>query len=153
MPALTGTEIELCREVRSMCACNQLRRASRGMTQIYDAVVARSGLKVTQLPILVGLGSAGPLPVTTLADALGLDRTTLTRNLKVLETRGLVAERRPRRGRARAHGGADGAGERVLSEALARWEQVQRSVQERFGEQRLRALYAELDELAAVAGV
>ena len=73
-----------------MCACNQLRRASRGMTQVYDAAMGPGDLKVTQLPILVALGSAGDLSVTALAGALGLDRTTLTRNLGVLEKRGLV---------------------------------------------------------------
>jgi DNA-binding MarR family transcriptional regulator len=151
MTDLTRDELALCRQVRSMCACNQLRRASRGMTQVYDSVVAQSGLTVTQLPVLVGLGSAGPLPVTTLAGALGLDRTTLTRNLKVLEQRGLV-QGVEHEGDARVRMMAlTDAGSSVLSEALARWERVQQAVQERFGEQRLRALYAELDELAAVA--
>jgi len=153
MEELTGSEIALCHEVRSMCACNQLRRASRAMTQIFDGVVAPSGLKVTQLPILVGLGSEGPLAVTTLAAALGLDRTTLTRNLEVLEGRGLVRDVK-HDGDARVRMTAlTPEGSRVLSEALERWEQVQQTVTKRFGEERLRALYAELDELAAVAGI
>jgi len=123
------------------------------MTQTYDSVVAESGLTVTQLPILVGLGVAGPLPVTALAGALGIDRTTLTRNLKVLEQRGLVegvehGDDAPVRLTALT---ADGT--RVLSEALARWEQVQSALQERFGTERLRALYAELDALAAIAAI
>jgi DNA-binding MarR family transcriptional regulator len=65
-----------------MCACNQLRRATRGITALYESALAPSGLKVTQLPILVGLGSTGDLSVSSPADALALDRTTLTRNLK-----------------------------------------------------------------------
>src|SRR5919112_4049058 len=82
--------LELCMRVRAMCACNQLRRATRGITQLYEAEMASGGLKVTQLPILVALRTEGELSVTRLAGALSLDRTTLTRNLRVLEERGLI---------------------------------------------------------------
>jgi DNA-binding MarR family transcriptional regulator len=132
-----------------MCACNQLRRASRAITQLYDGAMAGSGLKVTQLPILVGLGTAGELSISALADALALDRTTLTRNLSVLEGRGLVSTRES----------ADDArvrivsltpdGSRMLSAALARWREMHGAVEERFGRDRLRALYDELDALGA----
>jgi DNA-binding MarR family transcriptional regulator len=144
---LTTEELGLCAQVRAMCACNQLRRATRGVTQLYEAALAASGLKVTQLPILVGLGHVGDLSVSTLADALALDRTTLTRNLKVLETRGLV----------RTSENDDDArvrmvsltleGANVLSDALQRWQQMQHVVEERFGRDRLTALYGELDAL------
>ena len=73
-----------------MCACDQLRRVTRGVTQIYDNGMVPSGLKITQLPIFVGLGSEGDMPLSVLADRLALDRTTLTRNLRVLEDRGLI---------------------------------------------------------------
>ncbi len=152
MTELTATDLERCARVREMCACDQLRRAGRAITQLYDAAVAPSGLKVTQLPILVALGSAGDLPLTTLAAALSLDRTTLTRNVKVLEQRGLV----------RTAASDDDArvrmvslteeGARALSGALERWEHVQQTVQEQFGGARLRALYDELATLTTVAG-
>ena len=148
MPELTADDLGRCMRMREMCACNQLRRASRGITQVYDAAMGHGGMKVTQLPILVALGSAGDLPVTALAGALGLDRTTLTRNLRVLEQRDLV--------RVAAH--ADDARVRIVSltpagaeelaSTLARWDDAQSVVEERFGTDRLRALY---DELAALS--
>ena len=55
--------------VRAMCACNQLRRVTRGVTQLYEAEMAPGGLKVTQLPILVALGGEGDLPMTILAES------------------------------------------------------------------------------------
>ena len=147
MTYLTVDELDLCAQVRAMCACNQLRRATRGVTQLYETALLASGLKVTQLPILVGLGHVGDLSVTTLADALALDRTTLTRNLKVLEARG----------RVRTSESEDDArvrmvsltleGSDVLSDALQRWDQMQRTVEERFGRERLAALYSELEAL------
>ena len=147
MAYLTQEELDICSQVRATCACNRLRRASRGVTALYDAALAASGLKVTQLPILVALGSAGDLSVTTLADALALDRTTLTRNLKVLEARGLVrASESVQDARVRIVS-LTLEGSRVLSDALVHWEEMHRAVEERFGRERLLALY---DELAAL---
>jgi DNA-binding MarR family transcriptional regulator len=145
-------DLDLCRRMRAMCACNRLRRSARGITQVYDAGMGPEGLKVTQMPILVGLGVGGSMPVSTLAGVLGLDRTTLTRNLKVLEQRGL-ARTAPHDGDARVRMvSLTPAGAEELSDALARWERVQSRVEERFGTERLRALYDELDALAVAVG-
>jgi DNA-binding MarR family transcriptional regulator len=138
--------------VRAMCACNQLRRATRGITQLYEAEMAASGVKVTQLPILVGLRSEGDLSVTRLAGALSLDRTTLTRNLGVLEKRGLISMTEDLDDARVRMVSLTSEGERVLSGALARWEGVQDVVEERFGKERLRALYDELTALADAIG-
>jgi DNA-binding MarR family transcriptional regulator len=144
MNYLTTEELEVCWEVRRTCACDQLRRVTRGVTQIYDNAVLASGLRITQLAIFVGLSTEGDVPLTVLAEGLGLDRTTLTRNLKVLEDRGLI----------RTYEHADDArvrmvsmtleGSRMLTEALRLWTEVQGFVEERFGRERLVALESEL---------
>jgi DNA-binding MarR family transcriptional regulator len=152
MAPLTASELQLCSDVRAICACNRLRRAARAMTRLYDDTMVSSGLKVTQLPILVGLGSAGDLPVSALAEALGLDRTTLTRNLKVLERRGLVSFAVDDEDARVRLVSLTEEGSRVLVSALARWQEVQESVQAQFGDQRLRTLYGELDTLAGAGG-
>jgi DNA-binding MarR family transcriptional regulator len=111
--------------------------------------MAPSGVRATHLPILVVLGSAADFSVTTLAEALALDGATLSRNLKVLEDRGLI--------RMTKHGedarvrmvSLTPEGLRVLSGALARWQAVQQSVVGQFGRPRLQALYDELDALSA----
>ena len=149
MSTLTTEDVQLCRQMRAMCACDRLRRTTRGVTQIYEAAVTPSGLKATQMPILVALGMAGDLPLTTLAGALNLDRTTLTRNVRVLEDRGLVTSTsHPDDARVRVLSMTP-EGSRTLSSALARWEAVQQKVEAEFGEERLRALYGELDALSA----
>jgi DNA-binding MarR family transcriptional regulator len=144
MDYLTPDELELCWTVRRMCACDQLRRVTRGVTQMYDNAVLPSGLRITQLAIFVGLSTEGDVPLTVLAEGLGLDRTTLTRNLKVLEDRGLI----------RTYEHADDArvrmvsmtleGSRMLTEALRLWTEVQGFVEGRFGRERLMALESEL---------
>jgi DNA-binding MarR family transcriptional regulator len=151
MGHLSASELELCAKVSASCACDQLRRAARELTQHYDAALARSGLAVTQLPILVALGSRGELPITILADVLSLDRTTLTRNLKILEGRGLVRIV-AHEDDARVHlASLTSAGARVLGEALERWEQLQARIEREFDAARLGNLSRELAALREAA--
>ena len=148
---LSADDLATCAQVRAACACGALRRAARLITQRYDHAIAPSGLKITQLPILVGLAAHGPVPLTPLAEALALDRTTLTRNLKVLEEREFVTMR-PDESDARVRLAAiTDEGAAALSLALARWKEVHGAVLEEFGEPRLKSLYGELSFLTEAA--
>ncbi|MEY2517766.1 MAG: hypothetical protein QOJ89_5124 [bacterium] len=139
--------------VRSSCAAGRLRRAAREMTQLYDEALAPSGLTVTQLPILVALALYGPLPLKRLAEALGLDRTTLTRNLRVLEQPGLiVVASDPADARVRLAELTDEGRDHLLS-ALERWRDVQGGILDEYGEPRLHALFGEISSLTETAGV
>jgi DNA-binding MarR family transcriptional regulator len=136
-----------CAAVRAGCACNGLRQAAREITQRYERALAPSGVKATQFPILVALGAGEPIPLTPLADALALDRTTLTRNLRILEGRGLVTVGGAQQdGRMRMVSITD-EGLRVLAHALELWRAEQGDVVEAFGEARLRGLLGDLSDL------
>lgn len=74
------------------CKCWALRRASRAMTQHYEASFRGTGLRATQFTLLAMLSQTGPLPLTELAAKVGLERTSLTRNLRPLERKGLVRD-------------------------------------------------------------
>ena len=76
-------------EIRENCACLQARRRARLLTKAYDEILAPSGLKMTQFSTLAML-IAGPLGITKLSETLGLDRTTLSRNIAGLERKGYV---------------------------------------------------------------
>jgi DNA-binding MarR family transcriptional regulator len=75
------------------CVCAALRRASRAVTTHYERSFRGSGLRATQFTLLAILTQTGPLPVSNLAVQAGLERTTLTRNLRLLEAKGLVRVR------------------------------------------------------------
>ena len=79
-----------CAQVASTCACFAIRRAARAATQLYDEVLHASGLRVTQLSLLVSFALAGSVSITVLGEKLLMDRTTMTRNLKPLERQGLI---------------------------------------------------------------
>jgi DNA-binding MarR family transcriptional regulator len=61
------------------------------MTAIYDEALAPSGLKITMFRVLRRLAEAQEPTITELAAIVDLDRSSLGRNLKVLERDGLVA--------------------------------------------------------------
>lgn len=67
-----------------------LRKVTRAVSQLYDRMLKPSVLRVTQFSLLVELAIVGSTIISELADKMVMDRTTLTRNLKPLEKRGLV---------------------------------------------------------------
>lgn len=102
------------------CTCSSLRRATRAVTAHYEAQFRGSGLRGTQFTILSFLAQAGPLPMTRLADLLGVERTTLTRNLTVLARLGLVEWTGARDGRVRK-AVLTKAGDAMLHKCMPRW--------------------------------
>src|SRR5262249_62214451 len=96
------TRQEKCADISRRCAIFNLRKASRAMTRMYDQEIASSGLRATQFTMLVAVGLAAPANLSRLAEILGADKSTLSRNLAPLERDGLIAsaaggDRRKRR--------------------------------------------------------
>lgn len=108
------------------CLCFALRRGARAITQHYDRLLRPAGLRTTQFTLLVMLEKAGPLPMARLAERLGLERTTLTRNLAPLERQGwvTVGENDDRRVRLI---GITPQGRAVARAALPLWRKAQAS--------------------------
>src|SRR6201995_4782670 len=75
----------------SRCNCTALRKASRRISQLYDAALAPSGLKTTQRAILAQIRRSEPTTVGNLAEALVMDAGALAHTLKPLERDGLVS--------------------------------------------------------------
>lgn len=73
------------------CYCANVRRAALALTSLYDEALAPHGIKVTQFSLLRAVERHGSPNLTELAAATGLDRSTLGRNLRVLEGLGLVS--------------------------------------------------------------
>ncbi len=77
----------------AVCHATALRKATRRLSQLYDAALAPCGLRSTQRSILRHIDTAGNLTMGELADLLILDRSALNHNLKPLERDGLVQVR------------------------------------------------------------
>jgi DNA-binding MarR family transcriptional regulator len=128
------------------CVGFNLRKATRAVTQLYDEMLRPVGIRGTQYSLLVVLKIMGPVLVTDLAEKIVMDRTTLSRNLEVMEKQGLVnvapgEDRRTRRVTITESGSA------ILLEAYPLWQQAQAKIRESMGEERLQALMADLSAL------
>jgi DNA-binding MarR family transcriptional regulator len=73
------------------CACATIRRASRAVTQLYDSWLRRHGIEGPQFAVLAMLDHLGACNQATLGRLFDLDKTTLSRNLKLLKQKGWIA--------------------------------------------------------------
>ena len=131
----------------SECICTHLRRAARGVSRHYDEALAGFGVNVAQFSLLRHLQRLDRPSITTLAEAMGLDRSTLGRNLRVLEGEGLVqlVEGDDLRNRLVV---LTDAGHERLAAALPAWEAAQQKLIDKLGAEKREMLLALLDELA-----
>jgi DNA-binding MarR family transcriptional regulator len=72
------------------CLCIAMRQTSRRVTALYDEALAPAGINVAQFSLLRKLRRHGPQSLSALAERVELDRSTLGRNLRVLEKLDLV---------------------------------------------------------------
>lgn len=92
-----------------------------------------SGLEITQFTFLQVLHRAGPLTQGSLGQILALDSTTLSRSLRPLRKRGLIASRRGRDRRERLWRLTLG-GELVLRRTQPYWQKAQSQLRQALGE-------------------
>jgi DNA-binding MarR family transcriptional regulator len=133
------------------CPCLRIRRASRHITQLYDHVLAEVGLTANQFGLLAYLfraATCGGLSIGSLAEQAGVDPTTLNRNLKPLEAKGLIADA-PAAPDSRVRVvSITKKGRMVLQKALPLWRKARKDVEKALGAPELSKLN-ELLDLAA----
>jgi DNA-binding MarR family transcriptional regulator len=129
----------------SHCTHDALRRLMRRLSTHYDARLRPIGLKTTQYSLLARVGWLGPVRPVDLAEAMGLDASTLTRNLKPLAQAGWLLQAAGPDARSRLVSLTD-EGRAKLAEARVLWRQAQASLNEMLGKDRVAALHAMVDE-------
>jgi DNA-binding MarR family transcriptional regulator len=129
------------------CTCFNIRRISRVITQFFDAQGGRRSLRPTQTPILRALQAKEGWSMAELSEWLGMERTTLLRNLRPLQRDGLV----------RAKGGGRGGhvkleitekGRTTVAKMLPAWRSAQDKVVAVLGKERWSAIISDLEEVA-----
>ena len=106
------------------CFCLASRQAARKITRLYDQYMQESGIRVTQFTILSQLMLRGEMPIGKLAGILGMERTTLTRNLAPLEQQGWISIHAGDDPRARMIG-ITGQGRGVVRRSFPFWSKAQ----------------------------
>jgi DNA-binding MarR family transcriptional regulator len=131
------------------CTNFKLRRLMRQVARLYDAEVARSGIKTTQYSLLSQVQQLGPVRPVDLAQALGVDASTLTRNLKPMIAAGLLVQTEGPDGRSRLVEITD-AGRSKRAEAQRHWRIAQEKLNDLLGVERVVALHALVDDSIAL---
>jgi DNA-binding MarR family transcriptional regulator len=131
------------------CVCFNLRWVTRGVTRFFDAEMRRHGIRPTQGTILSSLQAKESWNMAELSDWLGMERTTLVRNLRPLQRDGFV----------KSVGGGRGnlveltitaKGRKQIEKLAPAWKSAQRAAVKTLGERRWSAILSDL-ETAALA--
>jgi len=141
--------IERYEEAVGACAVHNLRRASRNVTRSFDDALQPSGLRATQLDVLITVWRMEGTTMNGVAEALAMDRTTVARGLDGLHKRRLISiapaeDRRARRIRLTDEG------RRALEVALPLWEQAQERLVEALGDGRWARMLGDLKATARI---
>jgi DNA-binding MarR family transcriptional regulator len=118
------------------------------MTQIYNEFLGPSGLRVTQYSLLSNIERLEKATVTDLVQRMVMDKTTLTRNLRLLSDKGLVSIKPGEDRRVREITLTD-SGREALVRSRPHWEEAQAQVASRLGKKRMDRLMGDLSELVA----
>jgi DNA-binding MarR family transcriptional regulator len=148
--SLFKAQLAIANQVPATCMGLHIRRASRILTQAYDAALRPTGLVVNQFTFLVAIHLFEPVAITDLAQELFADQTTVTRNIKLLEKQRFVAIT-PGEDRRVKLVSLTVEGLTVLAEAMPLWEQVQAELRQHFGDQKWQALLSLLSEVTTLS--
>jgi DNA-binding MarR family transcriptional regulator len=138
-------------ETKWVCTCTTVRHAAQTLTELYDQVLAPSGLKITQYMLLQSILSGGTeKSITQLAQEVEMDRSTIGRNLRVLSRDGFVtlgagSDRREHVVRVTEEG------RQAVVCALPLWQKAQSMMVKALGQEQLETLRALLSRLEAAS--
>ena len=132
------------------CHCTALRRTAQHLSNLYDQALSEAGLKVTQLALLRTIARLENPNLKTLSLEMGLDRSTLGRNVRVLERMRLVRLVEDETDERATVVELTGEGGRMLTRAAKRWEQVQARVEAALSKADLKRLHDVLKQLETI---
>lgn len=132
--------------IHTKCACTRVRRAAHALTDAYDDALKPLGLKVTQFSLLRTVERLGSPSLTSLAKEMALDRSTLGRNVAVLQRQGLVSLSEGSDLRERAVSLTPRARRRI-ERAVPLWDAAQQRVERSLGTQGVSTLFKLLSKL------
>ena len=133
-----------------VCALASTRRAARLLTQLYDSYLSVYGIEAGQFALLMMLDSIVDRGQTALAHMLGMDKTTLSRNLKVLRQKGWVESEVGTDARRREFK-LTAEGRTMLESARPGWQRAQEAFREQMKDQEFSQLLTTMERISRAA--
>ena len=135
------------------CSCNMMRKSARKITQFYENSLREAGIKPTQFSILATLANTGAIQLTQLADKLILERTSLTRNLNILERNEWINIRPGEEDSRQRVVSLSSNGYKQLDHAIPYWQKAQKAIAKDMGQDTMTGLRSTLDEMTEIITV
>lgn len=129
-----------------MCLTFNFQRSARSLARGFEAAVKHLGLTAPQFTSLSLLAGYGELTVSQIAEKIGTDRTTLTRNLELMRAKGWIAPAASEDLRLRAWG-ITPEGRVLLEAAMPAWREWQAHLVKTIGPDTARSLLAAMGKL------
>ena len=129
------------------CACANLRRIARIVTQVYEKQMQPTGLKVTQYYMLVNIARHKETSISKLGEIMLLDQTTITRNINILKKSGYVNITKDINDSRTKSISITDTGLVKLEEATPIWLQIQEKVEKNMGKEKYKDLLETLKNL------
>ncbi len=114
------------------CLAVRVRMLSRRLSRIYDTALRPLGLTVAQLNLLSVIEVVGSAPSSRVAELLGMEISTLSRNAHIMESEGWISVNQAERGNGRILT-LRAAGVEKLSESKPAWEEAQAQARDLLG--------------------
>jgi DNA-binding MarR family transcriptional regulator len=138
---------KLSKRTGDACVGFNLRKTSRLLSQLYERAFKSVGIKGTQFSLLMAVAGNKDSTIGKLSQPLGMERSTLSRNVAILQKKGLVTieqgeDRRQQRIRI------TDSGLSVLQDALPLWQGVQERLCRELGEERIKNLLEDMQHLS-----
>lgn len=128
-----------------MCFGHAARRTANLLTRHYNRHLAALGLELTQAQLLAAIAEGSAASASEIARFLGIDRSTLARNLKPLETAGLIT--RQDKGGRRVLPVLTSAGRLKVIEIHQTWLKAQAEISDLLGPDGAQAVRSQMSAL------
>jgi DNA-binding MarR family transcriptional regulator len=145
MPALNPKLVD---QVAETCLCGHIQRASRALGKRFDRHMRPLGVNNWQFSLLMAVNLPTPPSIGGLSETLGMDHTTTTKNLRLLQRRGLVAVRRDGEDARVRRVVLTPAGRALIARAVPRWQAVNDAMIAKLTAEQLACLRSALEVIA-----
>ena len=128
---------------QSTCYCTNMRRSTNIISSFYDSALKKAELTVAQYYLLMNLSRLESANITHWAEHVGLDRSTMVRNIKPLLDRGLIES-------TEGHGKTftlSSKGKQILDLAIPLWQNAQKQIEEVLGKDDIDAIFRICEKL------
>lgn len=129
------------------CACGNVRKTTRTITQFYDRHIQSTGLRSTQISLLINIYLHENISVGELGAILLMDQTTVTRNIDILRKHGYITITKEEADARKKSIAITDSGVKKIAEAMPLWEQAQAHIEQGLGKERFRDFLRMLKDL------